>query len=118
MLRFGIQIEKKHGFGVVDSHGLEFHVTVTVASYGYPFHRFLPRLTAGAVWVKGWSVFVQNGQSLFGAVLVELPSDNWSNRIILILQCYLSSCSLNVSCHQYMVKMQVSFRLAWIEFLM
>jgi len=39
MLRLGIQIEKKHGFGVIDGDGLELHVTATVASYGYLFHR-------------------------------------------------------------------------------
>src|SRR5207244_12833556 len=38
MLRLGIQIEEKHGFGAIDSDGFEFHVAVTVSGYGYPFH--------------------------------------------------------------------------------
>ena len=44
MLRLGILIEEKHGFGSINGDGFELHVAATVAGYSYPFHGLSSRL--------------------------------------------------------------------------
>ena len=80
MLRLGIQIEKKHGFGVIDSDGFELHVTVTVASDGYLFHRlsFRDRPQAQSsgrrvnVWNFPMAYSAKAGRAYSSRVLFEL----------------------------------------------